>query len=214
MRTYFLLADLMLTIHSAIVSTLLRIVAGRVVANDHNHLKCTDEAGALEHWESDRNGKHNSVSNSLYCPRPESQPTRICSSARFYIERTGHTRETRVSFIDGGKDRDAGLHVIQKYGLTCESLIEDAYNMYERTHNEGALSFDQFGALDFVKNGFQMPVCVHNNQRLVDFTAGRSRELPMVCGDRKYPSWTSRFHTARETAFNVLSHYISLFEKY
>jgi hypothetical protein len=166
-------------------------VAAKVVADDHQYMKCTIVADYERFWKKEVKGyEHTHWGNSLFRPRPHDQPNLVCEAARFYVENRGQSRETRSSFIAAGSNPDAELTRFKRFGFTVKSLLQRAWDLYEQYHNEGSLQATDIGTIDFNTGGFDMPVCFHEQQYLKDFQYYSSWKFPMVCGD----------HTGNETA--------------
>jgi hypothetical protein len=134
----------------------------------------------------------------VFCPRPDTEPTKICIAARWYLAQS-KSHDTPMVAIDKIEDFQYGF-----YGFTLDDLLLESYESYKERGNRRSDTMDQQIFKPLEKKKFHMPVCEYEDRNLLTVTKGvpltrqawpglswaYNWEFPAICGN----------HAGNETA--------------
>ncbi|CAG8959197.1 hypothetical protein HYFRA_00012554 [Hymenoscyphus fraxineus] len=174
--------------HKTVVENIVKQQIGEMGSQAHNFQTCVYGDKPCEVHKEDPKFKHNSYSDTIFCPYPKTDPYLKCSLGQLRFQDTGELKDV---WIDGSSLRenihqfgnDTGM-VFDLEELQKEALM--AYSVYGNRPVEVPLG--DSGFLPIPKVQFRLPVCIMPQGITEDFTVEHdshthARNIPAMCGD-------------------------------
>jgi hypothetical protein len=153
-------------------------LASSTLAAGGNYMKCSHRSDAIE-----KCTKKGDWYESFTCPRPETDPTLVCATGRWYFS-NDHPHESEM----------AAIRSIETFGsmhgftFDKQEMLLEMYNNYEKFGNDWADKDWGFLSMEGGQHisGFHIPVCVSEDNQYDTFTHQRPWHynwfFPTNCG--------------------------------
>ncbi|CAG8981905.1 hypothetical protein HYALB_00009159 [Hymenoscyphus albidus] len=174
--------------HTTVVRNLVKQQVGELGSQGHNLQICVHDDKPCEVHKEDPKFKHNSYSDTIFCPYPKTYPYLKCSLGQLRFSATALTDDV---WIGGSSLREN----IQRFGndtgmvFDLEALQKEALMAYSIYGNRPVeVPLGDSGFLPIPKVQFGLPVCIMPQAIAEDFTVEpvlhtHARNIPAMCGD-------------------------------
>jgi hypothetical protein len=153
---------------SQLERNMVKDIISTLLAKGYNYIRCTHDPRAMSMCEAAQKfSSAQKISQSRFCPRPDTEPTLICQAEHWYMAKTdAHAKlmSGLDSFENFQRDR---------FKFTLPEFFQEAYNEWTRCGNQCDEITWKLGPFERDMNWagtFHLPICKSDQTHIADFT--------------------------------------------